>query len=100
MSDRNSTNFLRVLAIILVVNSHMDNLYPPQVAFLATGGMIGNALFFMLSACGLLVSMQEHPRAFGEWYARRIIRIYPSVWVTVILLSFPIGIYSGSIKLD
>jgi len=100
MSDRDSTNFLRVLAIILVVNSHMDSLYPPKLAFLATGGMIGNALFFMLSAYGLLMSMQASPRAFGEWYARRLIRIYPSVWVTVILLSFPIGIYGGSIRLN
>lgn len=100
MSDRNSTNFLRVLAIILVVNSHMDTVYPPRFAFLATGGMIGNALFFMLSACGLMVSMQNHPRGFVEWYARRIIRIYPSVWVTVLLLSFPIGIYGGTIGLN
>jgi peptidoglycan/LPS O-acetylase OafA/YrhL len=100
MSDRSSTNFLRVLAIVLVVNSHMDSVYPPNLAFLATGGMIGNALFFMLSACGLLVSMQEHPRGFGEWYARRITRIYPSVWVTVLLLGFPIGIYGGTIGLN
>jgi peptidoglycan/LPS O-acetylase OafA/YrhL len=100
MPEKNSTNFLRVLAIVLVINSHMDSLYPPQVAFLATGGMMGNALFFMLSACGLLVSMRARPRAFGEWYARRIIRIYPPVWLTVVLLSFPIGIYVGSIRLD
>lgn len=100
MSDRNSTNFLRVLAIILVVNSHMDSVYPPHMAFLATGGMIGNALFFMLSAFGLYVSMHEYPRAFGEWYARRIIRIYPSVWVTVILLCIPIRIYGGEIGLN
>lgn len=100
MFERNSTNFLRFLAIVLVINSHMDNLYPPHLAFLATGGMIGNALFFMLSACGLLASMQACPREFGGWYARRIIRIYPSVWIAVILLSFPIGIYDGSIRLD
>lgn len=99
MSDRNTTNFLRVLAIGLVVNSHMDSIYPPQLSFLATGGMIGNALFFMLSACGLLLSMQSTPRTFPDWYARRIIRIYPSVWVVVVIINFPLGIYSGAFKL-
>lgn len=100
MSEKNSTNFLRALAIVLVVNSHMDRFYPPDLTVLATGGMIGNTLFFMLSACGLLVSMRAHPRAFGEWYARRILRIYPSVWATIVLLGFPIGIYAGSIGLN
>ncbi|HSZ01599.1 MAG TPA: acyltransferase [Terriglobales bacterium] len=95
--QRNSTNFLRVLAIALVVNSHMDNLYPVKVAFLATGGSMGNALFFMLSSWGLMLSMRARPKAFGEWYGRRIVRIYPAVWVTVILLTFPMGILNGRI---
>jgi hypothetical protein len=98
--QRNSTNFLRVLAIALVVNSHMDLLYPKKFAFLASGGMMGNALFFMLSSWGLLLSMKAHPRAFGEWYGRRILRIYPAVWVAVVLLAFPFGIHSGWIRLD
>ena len=98
--QRNSTNFLRALAIFLVINSHMDSLYPPKFAALATGGMMGNALFFLLSAWGLTLSMQARQRTFGEWYGRRIIRIYPAVWVTVILLTFPMGIYHGQIRLD
>jgi hypothetical protein len=98
--DRTSTNFLRVLAIALVVNSHMDSLYPAKFAFLASGGMMGNALFFALSSWGLLLSMQKQQRAFGEWYLRRIVRIYPPVWVTVILLTFPLGMYAGRIRLD
>ena len=97
--QRNRTNFLRVLAIALVVNSHMDSLYPRQLAPLATGGMIGNSLFFLLSAWGLLLSIRERPREFREWYSRRIGRIYPSVWVTVILLTFPLGLHNGSIRL-
>jgi len=62
--------------------------------------MIGNALFFMLSSLGLLLSMRDHPREFVEWYGRRITRIYPSVWVTVILLTFPFGIHKGLIRSD
>jgi len=52
----------------------------------------------MLSSLGLLLSMQANPRSFTEWYGRRILRIYPSVWVIVVLLSFPIGIYEGAIR--
>jgi len=98
--QRNSTNFLRVVAIALVINSHLDSMYPAKFASFATGGMMGNALFFMLSGWGLLLSMRERPRAFGEWYGRRIVRIYPSVWVTVLLLTFPLGIYAGLIRPD
>jgi peptidoglycan/LPS O-acetylase OafA/YrhL len=97
--QRNSTNFLRVLALALVVNSHMDELYPRKLAVLATGGMMGNALFFMLSSLGLILSMQARQRSFGEWYGRRITRIYPSVWVIVILLTFPLDIYRGATHL-
>ena len=38
-------DFLRVLAILLVLNSHLDNLYP--ISALATGGAAGNGLFFI-----------------------------------------------------
>ncbi len=98
--QRNNTNFLRVMAIALVINSHMDSLYPRKFAFLASGGMMGNALFFMLSAWGLILSMKAHPRGFADWYGRRIERIYHAVWVAVVLLSFPIGIHNGWIRLD
>ena len=38
---------LRVAAILLVLNSHFDPLYP--IPALATGGAAGNGLFFVLS---------------------------------------------------
>jgi len=98
--NRRNTDFLRVVAIFLVVNSHMDALYPPHLAFLATGGMIGNSLFFALSGWGLLLSMQQHKKPFAEWYARRMTRIYPAVWVVVAVLTFPIGVVEGAIRLD
>jgi peptidoglycan/LPS O-acetylase OafA/YrhL len=43
-------DFLRFSAIVLVINSHMDSFYP--IPELGTGGALGNALFFMLSAFG------------------------------------------------
>ena len=89
ISQRNDTNFLRALAIILIINSHMDLFYP--VKYLATGGMIGNSIFFMLSSIGLYLSWQKNPQYnFNVWFLRRIRRIYPSVWITIIAISLPI----------
>ena len=89
ISQRNDTNFLRALAIILIINSHMDLFYP--VKDLATGGMIGNSIFFMLSSIGLYLSWQKNPQYnFNVWFLRRIRRIYPSVWITIIAISLPI----------
>jgi hypothetical protein len=44
--------------------------------------------------------MRAQPRPFGEWYSRRILRIYPSVWVTTVLIVIPIGVYAGSVGLN
>ncbi|WP_394752640.1 acyltransferase [Crenothrix sp.] len=86
----NGAILLRFIAIILVINSHMDILYPiPQ---LATGGAIGNALFFMLSSYGLLLSEQERNQTFTTYFAKRIKRIYPPIWINIIVLIIPIAV--------
>ena len=97
INTRNDTNFLRALAIVLILNSHLDNFYPVQQ--LATGGMIGNAFFFMLSSLGLYLSWQtKQQNDFQSWYSQRIIRIYPAVWITIIFIILPLAIYSGSLN--
>ncbi|MFM2007655.1 MAG: hypothetical protein RLZZ09_3310, partial [Pseudomonadota bacterium] len=86
------TDALRCLAILLVINSHMDILYPiPQ---LSTGGAIGNALFFMLSAYGITLSERRKPQALAEYLGKRISRIYIPVWTCVLLLIVPIIIFN------
>ena len=92
------TTFLRFLAISIIVNSHLYPFYP--IPEFATGGMIGNSIFFMLSSYGLYASEQKNPRGFTEWYARRIKRIYPSVWITVILIILPYRFIQNSLKLE
>lgn len=84
---RDDLVFIRFLAVLLISNSHLDSLYPfPQ---LATGGAIGNSLFFMLSGYGLAVSNQKRERPFLEWYGRRLRRLYPPVLaVTFLLFAF------------
>lgn len=81
--SRDETCFVRFIAIFLITNSHLDHLYP--VSQLGTGGAIGNALFFMLSGYGLVVSHEQHKRSFFAWYWRRITRIYPSVFLVTLI---------------
>ncbi|MGA2781913.1 MAG: acyltransferase [Smithella sp.] len=80
----NNTSFLRFIAIILITNSHLHSLYP--VPELATGGAIGNALFFMLSGYGIFLSYNHQRRTFLPWYKRRIVRIYPSIILATLFL--------------
>ena len=84
------TNALRSLAILLVINSHMDILYPiPQFS---TGGAIGNALFFMLSAYGITLSEKKQSQTFCEYLGKRITRVYIPVWSCILLMAVPIVI--------
>lgn len=90
------TQFLRAFAIILVLNSHLDKYYP--IPYIATGGAIGNSLFFFLSAYGLYISQQTHSRRFVEWFSHRIARIYPSLWIVLISLYMPVLISQGKLS--
>lgn len=48
MKQRNiGIDILKCFAAIVITNSHMDILYP-KFGALATGGAIGDALFFLL----------------------------------------------------
>ena len=90
-TERNDTDFLRFIAIIFIINSHLDNYYPVQA--LATGGHLGNSLFFMLSAFGLFLSQKAKQKPFINFYSRRIERIYPSVWLATLFLKIPLMIF-------
>lgn len=81
MSQRNiGVDILKFIAAILITNSHMEILYPNS-AF-ATGGAIGNSLFFFCSGFTLL--LKPLPR-FDNFYKKRINRIYPTVFAWAIL---------------
>lgn len=74
-------DWLKALAVFLVMNSHMQICYP-KYGFLATGGAIGDALFFFASGFTLFLGRQMR---FDNWYKRRINRIYPSIIATAII---------------
>lgn len=76
------TDLARAFAIVMIANSHLESLYPiPQ---LAADGLLGDVLFFVLSGFGLALSEKSAPRAFPSWYARRVSRIYPAVWLVAL----------------
>jgi len=73
--EKTDSNILRFIAIALIINSHLDEYYP--IPYVATGGAIGNSLFFFVSSFGLLLSEMKNPRGFLDWYSKRVKRIYP-----------------------
>lgn len=85
MKDRNvGIDILKFLAVILITNSHMQLLYG-KYSILATGGAIGDALFFFCSGFTLFLKPMESVRDFPNWYKRRINRIYPSIFAFAIV---------------
>lgn len=82
-----SINILKCIAAILITNSHMDLLYGKYSTF-ATGGAIGDALFFFCSGFTLFLGRTGR---FDNWYKRRINRIYPTVFAWAILGAFLFG---------
>lgn len=73
---------LRVLACILILNSHCRDIYP--LYFLAVGGGQGNAIFFIVS--GYCLARIKDP--FPRWYRRRLGRILPATFVVLALGMF------------
>lgn len=82
-------DLIRAFATLLITNSHFDSIYP--ISVLATGGLIGNSLFFIVS--GFCLTKITLP--FLNWYRKRLIRVYPSVLIMA-LVGICIGDYSIS----
>ena len=86
MRERNiGIDILKFIAILMITNSHMGLLYGKYAA-LATGGAMGNALFFFCSGFTLFLKPFDGPLGFPNWYKKRINRIYPSVFAIAIVL--------------
>ncbi len=74
-------SMLRVLAMLLIINSHADSLFPKALSFLATGGALGNELFFLLG--GYLFSTDK---GFWQTNTKRFIRLYLPTYIMTIVL--------------
>lgn len=75
-------DLMKFLAAVLITNSHMDALYPGKLHALATGGAIGDALFFF---CSGFLLMMGRSSDFFNWYKRRINRIFPTIFAVAII---------------
>lgn len=86
MKERNvGIDILKFFAVLFITNSHMGVMYGKYSA-LATGGTIGDVLFFFCSGFTLFLKPIDSLREFPNWYKRRINRIYPTVFAMAILL--------------
>ena len=74
-------DFVKLIAILLVINSHMSICYG-NYSYLASGGAIGDALFFFASGYTLFLGRQT---GFAEWFKKRIRRIYPSLFAVALI---------------
>lgn len=72
-------NLLKVIATILITNAHYESIYP--VSIIANGGLLGDVIFFAVSGF-CLTNIKEN---FGKWYSKRIIRIYPTVFIVTLI---------------
>lgn len=85
MKERNiGIDILKFFAALLITNSHMELLYG-KYSILATGGALGDVLFFFCSGFTLFLGRMGR---FDNWYKRRINRIYPTVFAWAILGAF------------
>lgn len=78
-----SIDILKFLAVLFITNSHMEPLYG-EYSQLATGGAIGDVLFFFCSGFTLFLGQE---RRFDNYYKRRINRIYPTVLMWALIAS-------------
>lgn len=70
-----SIDILKFIAVLAITNSHAGLLYG-QYSALATGGAIGDVLFFFASGFTILLG---GGKTLDNYYKRRIRRIYPTV---------------------
>jgi len=95
-SGHNSRNAsldgIRGIAILLVLFHHSwvgvnaATLFDRFIARLAKGGWVGVDLFFALSGfliSGILIDSLDHPKYFRNFYARRVLRIFPLYYCTL-----------------
>lgn len=79
-------NYLKCIACLLVINTHITVMYPTRLGFLAWGGYFANSVFFFASGyCLTNVS-----KAFPKWYWKRYVRIYIPY-----LLALPFLFFAG-----
>jgi len=84
---------IRGLAVLLVMWCHLTgyggtHAFDDWFHYLAFWGWVGVDLFFVLSGyliTGILLDTRRSPRFFRDFYARRVLRIFPLYYALVVL---------------
>lgn len=71
-------DFLKFIAIALIINSHSKWMYPDSLSVFGMGGAWGCALFFFASGF-TMANMKTD--VFAKYAMKRALRIYPAVWI-------------------
>lgn len=79
-----SVDYIRLIACMFIVNSHLEHFYPEKINSLAWGGYFGNSLFFFVSGFCLTNITGSLPR----WYWKRFIRVYVPYLISIPFLYF------------
>ena len=97
ISRENNLNILRFFAALLVIFSHAyvltENAADPisrATGGQTTGGQIAVLLFFFFGGLLIMKSMESKKTA-GKYFRARIIRIFPPLWIVVLLSVFVLG---------
>lgn len=73
-------DIFRAMAVIFILNSHYEGVYPIEVAI---GGEIGLAFFFVLS--GFLSSSVNSETKFFPWFRNKILKLYIPLYIWTIV---------------
>jgi len=88
---KETSNELRGLAILGVIFAHLTygKFYGTQFLFpLGIWGGIAVDLFLFLSGYGLAASAIYHRKTIGEFYSKRLLKIYLPLWLSLALFVF------------
>lgn len=76
---------LKAVAALLIINSHLEHLYPRP--WMAGDGLLGITIFFFTTGFTLAGSLKRHPReGLLVFLFKRLSRMYPAVWIVLLLL--------------
>lgn len=85
---------VRLIAIILIVNAHLKEIYPH--AIFSFGGGLGNSLFYFLSGYTLTLSQNKNALPYCQWLQKRFLK---TIIPFVLYIGFVnIGSFSGFIS--
>ena len=79
-----AVDYIKCIACLLILNSHLAPLYPGAFKRLAFGGFFGNCLFFFCTGF-LLMKARD---TFSKWYGKKIVRVILPYFLLLPLLFF------------